>query len=63
MTVFVVVLSVPLIYEKHEDRVDTYARKAKSKLQRQYSSFDEKVLKKLPKVVPFIKENKQDGVN
>ncbi|XP_051142350.1 reticulon-like protein B5 [Andrographis paniculata] len=52
----VMMLTMPLLYEKHEDRVDSYALKAKSKLQKQYTSFDERVLQRLPKV-PFLKDN------
>ncbi|PIN25549.1 Reticulon [Handroanthus impetiginosus] len=56
--IFVVLLTMPPLYEKHEDKVDSYAQKAKAKLKRQYSKLDEKVLQKLPKV-PFIPDNKQ----
>ncbi|KAI3461747.1 hypothetical protein Pfo_018410 [Paulownia fortunei] len=56
--IFVMILTMPPLYEKHEDQVDTYAKKAKAKLKRQYSTLDEKVLQKLPKV-PFITDNKQ----
>lgn len=52
------ILTMPPLYEKHEDQVDSYAQKATAKLKRQYSTLDEKVLQKLPKV-PFINENKQ----
>ncbi|KAK4492138.1 hypothetical protein RD792_002935 [Penstemon davidsonii] len=55
---FVVLLTMPPLYEKHEDKVDNYALKAKAKLKRQYSTLDEKVLQKLPKV-PFVTDNKQ----
>ncbi|CAN4126483.1 unnamed protein product [Withania somnifera] len=56
---FVMLLTLPWFYEKHEDQVDTYAQKAKKELKRQYSHLDEKVLQKLPKV-PFVKDsNKQ----
>ncbi|KAK4407593.1 Reticulon-like protein B5 [Sesamum angolense] len=55
---FVMILTMPLLYEKHEDQVDSYALKAKSKLQKQYSKLDEKVLQKLPKV-PLGADNKQ----
>lgn len=58
VAVFVVVLTMPPLYEKHEDQVDSYALKAKARLKRQYSKLDEKVLQKLPKV-PFISDNKQ----
>ncbi|KAL1565670.1 reticulon-like protein B5 [Salvia divinorum] len=52
------ILTMPPLYEKHEDQVDSYALKAKDRLKRQYSKLDEKVLQKLPKV-PFISDNKQ----
>ncbi|XP_073158481.1 reticulon-like protein B5 [Henckelia pumila] len=55
---FVMLLTMPLFYEKNEDQVDSYARKATAKLKRQYSSLDEKVLQKLPKV-PFMAGSKQ----
>lgn len=56
--IFVMILTMPPLYEKHEDQVDSYALKAKAKLKRQYTKLDERVLKKLPKV-PFITDNKQ----
>ncbi|KAL0458979.1 UNVERIFIED_CONTAM: Reticulon-like protein B5 [Sesamum latifolium] len=56
--IFVMILTMPLLYERHEDQVDSYALKAKSKLQKQYSKLDEKVLQKLPKV-PLGADNKQ----
>ncbi|KAL2238450.1 UNVERIFIED_CONTAM: Reticulon-like protein B1 [Sesamum indicum] len=58
--IFVMILTMPLLYERHEDQVDSYALKAKSKLQKQYSKLDEKVLQKLPKV-PLGADNKQQG--
>lgn len=58
VAVFVMILTMPPLYEKHEDQVDSYALKAKAKLKRQYTKLDERVLKKLPKV-PFITDNKQ----
>ncbi|XP_027126936.1 reticulon-like protein B5 [Coffea arabica] len=47
---FVALLTVPLLYEKHEDRVDAYAEKATVKLKKQISALDEKVLHKLPNI-------------
>lgn len=44
---------LPVMFEKNEDQVDVYAQKVKSRIKRQYSSLDEKVFQKLPKV-PFI---------
>ncbi|KAL3828997.1 hypothetical protein ACJIZ3_017799 [Penstemon smallii] len=55
---FVMLLTMPLLYEKHEDQVDAYALKAKAKLKRQYSTLDEKVIKKIPNI-PFVSDNKQ----
>lgn len=46
-----VLLTVPLLYEKHEDQVDAYAEKATVKLKKQYSVLDEKLLQKLPSFV------------
>ncbi|CAK9142338.1 unnamed protein product [Ilex paraguariensis] len=56
--IFVMVLSVPLLYEMHEDQVDAYAEKATVEIKKQYTVVDEKVFQKLPKV-PFLKINKQ----
>ncbi|CAI9107199.1 OLC1v1006503C1 [Oldenlandia corymbosa var. corymbosa] len=50
--VCVAMLTVPLLYEKHEDRVDAYAQQATVKLKKQYSLLDEKVLQKLPNIAP-----------
>lgn len=46
------ILTLPMLYEKHEDQVDAYAQKAKVQLKRQYSVLDEKVLQKLPNIHP-----------
>ncbi|PIN07967.1 Reticulon [Handroanthus impetiginosus] len=48
--IFVMLLTMPPWHEKHEEKVDTCAHKAKAKLKRQYGALDEKVLRKLPKV-------------
>uniref|UniRef100_A0A5B7CE48 Reticulon-like protein n=1 Tax=Davidia involucrata TaxID=16924 RepID=A0A5B7CE48_DAVIN len=55
---FVMLQTVPLLYEMHEDEVDTYAEKAMVEFKKQYAVLDEKVLQKLPKV-PFTKDIKQ----
>lgn len=54
------VLTVPWLYEKNEDTVDDYAKKATGKLKRQYDALDDKVLRKLPKIPSFRKDKKQD---
>nr|GME14803.1 reticulon-like protein B5 [Ipomoea batatas] len=56
--IFIMLLTVPIFYEKHEDQVEVYAHKARKQLERQYSQLDEKLLQKLPKV-PFGKDSKQ----
>ncbi|XP_010278922.1 PREDICTED: reticulon-like protein B5 [Nelumbo nucifera] len=47
--VFVIVYTVPALYEKHEDEVDSFAEKAMVEVNKHYAVLDEKVLKKLPK--------------
>ncbi|KAK1321572.1 Reticulon-like protein B5 [Acorus calamus] len=56
--VFVILYTVPVLYEKHEDRVDTIAEKTKVEMNKQYTAFDEKVLRKLPRCFSF-KDKKQ----
>ncbi|KAK6246727.1 hypothetical protein QUC31_018292 [Theobroma cacao] len=46
--VFVMLLTVPMLYEKHEDAGDAYAGKSLAEIKRQYAVIDEKVLQKLP---------------
>ncbi|CAN8286153.1 unnamed protein product [Cochlearia groenlandica] len=45
---FVVLHTVPMMYEKHEDKVDPFAEKTMKELQKQYLVFDEKVVSKIP---------------
>ncbi|KAI3919377.1 hypothetical protein MKW92_053413 [Papaver armeniacum] len=47
--VFVLLHTVPVLYEKYEDQVDTFAEKAMHELKKQYVVFDEKVLSKIPR--------------
>ncbi|TMX03156.1 hypothetical protein EJD97_018063 [Solanum chilense] len=54
----VMLLTVPFLYEKYGDQVDTYGEMAIKELRKQYSQVDEKVLQKLP--IPFIKDSKQE---
>lgn len=48
-TVFVLLHTVPVLYEKYEDRVDPIAEKAVAEIKKQYAVFDEKVLSKIPR--------------
>lgn len=47
-TGFVVLHTVPMLYEKHEDKVDPVAEKTLKELKKHYMVFDEKVLSKIP---------------
>lgn len=47
--VFVILHTVPVIYEKHEDQVDSYAEKAWIEVKKQYAVLDAKVLQKIPR--------------
>lgn len=46
---FVLLHTVPVLYEKYEDQVDSFAEKAMFEIKKQYAVFDAKVLSKLPK--------------
>ncbi|XP_050219548.1 reticulon-like protein B5 [Mercurialis annua] len=46
--VFLMMLTVPIMYEKNEDDVDTYAEKAWMEMSKQYAVLDEKVIQKIP---------------
>eukprot|EP00262_Sarcandra_glabra_P020254 TRINITY_DN7982_c0_g1_i1.p1 TRINITY_DN7982_c0_g1~~TRINITY_DN7982_c0_g1_i1.p1 ORF type:complete len:253 (-),score=38.67 TRINITY_DN7982_c0_g1_i1:470-1228(-) len=53
LTLFYIVLvslfTVPVIYEKYEDKIDPLAEKAMAELKKQYAVFDAKVLSKIPR--------------
>ncbi len=46
---FVLLHTVPVIYEKYEDRIDPFAEKAMIEIKKHYAVFDTKVLSKIPK--------------
>ncbi|XWS76951.1 hypothetical protein CRYUN_Cryun01aG0222000 [Craigia yunnanensis] len=46
---FVLLHTVPVFYEKYEDKVDPFAEKAMIEIKKQYAVFDAKVLSKIPK--------------
>ncbi|KAK6158291.1 hypothetical protein DH2020_005605 [Rehmannia glutinosa] len=48
-TITMLLFTVPLFYEKYEDKVDFYAEKALAELKKQYAVFDAKVLSKIPR--------------
>ncbi|KAG8486287.1 hypothetical protein CXB51_019697 [Gossypium anomalum] len=45
---FVLLHTVPVLYEKYEDKVDPFAEKAAIEIKKQYAVFDAKVLSKIP---------------
>ncbi|KAM2647581.1 hypothetical protein TB1_000809 [Malus domestica] len=45
---FVVLHTVPVIYEKYEDKIDPLAERATIEFKKQYAMFDAKVLSKIP---------------
>lgn len=55
---FVLLHTVPVLYEKYEDHVDAFGEKAHHELKKQYAVFDEKVLSKIPKGP--LKDKKKD---
>lgn len=50
--VFILLHSVPVLYEKYEDKVDPLAEKAWIEIKKQYVVFDEKVLSKALAKIP-----------
>ncbi|KAL2543696.1 Reticulon-like protein B2 [Forsythia ovata] len=45
----VLLCTVPVLYEKYEDKVDSFAEKAMAELKKQYAVLDDKVLSKIPR--------------
>ncbi|KAH0890449.1 hypothetical protein HID58_052878 [Brassica napus] len=45
----VLLFTVPLVYDKYEDKVDSYGEKAMAELKNQYAVLDAKVLSKIPR--------------
>ncbi|KAL8162478.1 hypothetical protein V2J09_013967 [Rumex salicifolius] len=48
--IFVVLHTVPLLYEKHEDKVDSFAERAAIEVKKKYSLVNDKYLSKIPKL-------------
>ncbi|KGN57883.1 reticulon-like protein B1 [Cucumis sativus] len=55
---FILLHTVPVLYEKYEDQVDPFAEKALIELKKQYAEFDAKVLSKIP--LGPLQEKKKD---
>ncbi|CAA0842545.1 Reticulon-like protein B5 [Striga hermonthica] len=47
--VFVLLHTVPVLYEKYDDKIDAFAEKASIEIKKQYAVFDGKVLSKIPR--------------
>lgn len=50
--------TVPVLYDKYEDQVDSFAEKALAELKKQCAVFEEKVLSKIPRGP--MKDKKRD---
>ena len=48
-TAFVILHTVPVLYEKYEDKVDAFSEKAMIEIKKQYAVFDAKILSKIPR--------------
>jgi len=46
---FVLLHTVPVLYEKYDDKIDAYAEKAMAEIKKQYAVFDAKCLSKIPR--------------
>lgn len=46
---FLLLHTLPVLYEKYEDQVDAFAEKAMIEIKKQYAVLDEKVLSKIPR--------------
>ncbi|KAI3693654.1 hypothetical protein L1987_76602 [Smallanthus sonchifolius] len=55
----VLLFSVPVVYDKYEDKIDPLAEKAWIEIKKQYAVFDEKVLSKIPRSMKELKEKKK----
>ncbi|KAI3727677.1 hypothetical protein L6452_16295 [Arctium lappa] len=57
--IFLVLFSVPVIYDKYEDKIDPLAEKAWIEIKKQYAVLDKKVLSKIPRSMKEIKDKKR----
>ena len=48
----VLLFTVPVLYEKYEDKVDHFGEKAMKEIKKQYAVLDEKVLSKVMSKIP-----------
>lgn len=55
----VLLFTIPVLYEKYEDKVDAYGEKAMREIKKQYAVLDEKVLRKVISKIPRGALNKK----
>ncbi|XP_076951897.1 reticulon-like protein B2 [Bidens hawaiensis] len=55
----VLLFSVPVVYDKYEDKIDPLAEKAWIEIKKQYAVLDAKVLCKIPRSLKELKEKKR----
>ncbi|XP_076920094.1 reticulon-like protein B2 [Bidens hawaiensis] len=55
----VLLFSVPVAYDKYEDKIDPLAEKAWIEIKKQYKVLDEKVLCKIPRSIKELKDKKK----
>ncbi|KAK1438591.1 hypothetical protein QVD17_04400 [Tagetes erecta] len=55
----VLLFTVPVAYDKYEDKIDPLAEKAMIEIKKQYAVLDAKVLSKIPRSVKELKEKKK----
>ncbi|ESQ28956.1 hypothetical protein EUTSA_v10023649mg [Eutrema salsugineum] len=55
----ILLFTVPVLYEKYEDKVDDFGEKAMKEIKKQYAVFDEKVLSKVMSKIPRGAFNKK----
>lgn len=57
---FVLLYTLPVLYEKYDDKIDAYAEKASIEVKKYYAIINEKYLSKIPKGP--LKEKKSEWV-
>lgn len=55
----VLLFTVPVVYDKYEDKIDPLAEKALIEIKKQYAVFDAKVLCKIPRSMKELKAKKK----
>ncbi|CAH1429247.1 unnamed protein product [Lactuca virosa] len=55
----VLLFTVPVVYDKYEDKIDPHAEKALIEIKKQYAVFDAKVLCKIPRSMKELKAKKK----